>query len=203
MLRYAGELAYRAGLGPQPSDEPDRRLVEIVGGLAAGRALDLGCGAGRNAIFLARQGWDVTGVDMVAPAVAAARSRAAAEGVRARLVVGDVTKLEELGVGDGYTLLVDAGCYHMVPVPRRDAYVAGVTRAAAPGALLLIVGFSRLLGIAMSAEEVRLRFGSWELVRELPVSGPEMQRYVRGPAPIRAALGWGWFEPRRYELRRT
>ncbi len=90
----------------------------------------------------------------------------------------------------------------MVPVHRRDAYVAGVTRVAAPGALLLIVGFPSLLGIAMTAEELGRRFSGWELVGEVPVPGSEMRRYVSGPAPIRAAVGSGWFAPRRCELRR-
>jgi 2-polyprenyl-3-methyl-5-hydroxy-6-metoxy-1,4-benzoquinol methylase len=68
LLRFAGEVAYRTGLGPQPSDEPDHRLVEVVEGaerLVPGRALDIGCGMGRNTIYLASRGWDVTGVDMV------------------------------------------------------------------------------------------------------------------------------------------
>jgi hypothetical protein len=66
-----------------------------------------------------------------------------------------------------------------------------------------MVGFSKLLSIAMTVEELRSRFPAWKLVRAVPVTGGEMRRYVRGPAPIRAAVAWGWFEPWRYELQRT
>lgn len=45
------------------SAEPNRLFADIVGELPAGRALDLGCGEGRNALYLAENGWDVTGVD--------------------------------------------------------------------------------------------------------------------------------------------
>ena len=134
MIRFLGEMAYRAGLGAQASEEPDRGPVEAVEGtsrLAPGHALDLGCGTGRNSIYLARRSWEVTGIDMVGHALAAARRNAAAAGARVRLLEGDVTRLEELGIGDGYTLLVDAGCYHMVPFARRDA-LAGVMRVADP-----------------------------------------------------------------------
>jgi hypothetical protein len=95
---------------------------------------------------------------MIGHALAAALRNAAAAGATVRLIEGVVTRLEELGIGDGYTLLVDAGCYQMVPVVRRDAYAAGVTRVVATSALLLIVGFSKLLGIGMTAEELRPRF---------------------------------------------
>jgi SAM-dependent methyltransferase len=54
--RYAGKnLVWEA--------EPNRWVVEVCAGLPPGRALDLACGEGRNALWLARQGWRVTGVD--------------------------------------------------------------------------------------------------------------------------------------------
>ncbi|HKA49085.1 MAG TPA: hypothetical protein VKK19_05785 [Candidatus Dormibacteraeota bacterium] len=42
----------------------------------------------------------------------------------------------------------------------------------------------------------------WELLGEVPVPGSEMRRHVRGPAPIRSAVGRGWFAPPRSEMRR-
>jgi SAM-dependent methyltransferase len=123
LMRSAAELGYRAGLGPRPSETPDARLVELVEGSSAlppGRALDLGCAAGRNLLYLARHGWDATGVEMVARALAGAQRAAAAGGVTVRLVHGDVTRLEELAAGDGHTLAMDGGT-----AGRRDGGTAG------------------------------------------------------------------------------
>ncbi|HYB34510.1 MAG TPA: class I SAM-dependent methyltransferase [Mycobacterium sp.] len=75
-------------------------------------------------------------------ALTAARPKATAAGVTPRFVEGDVTRLHDLGVGDGYTLLLDFGCFHTLPEDRRPAYVTSV-RVAAPGATLLLCGFKR------------------------------------------------------------
>jgi SAM-dependent methyltransferase len=138
-------------------------MVEGPARLPPGRALDLGCGTGTSSIYLARHGWEVTGVDFVGGAIATARHRAEAAGVALRLVVGDVTRLEELGIGEGYTLLVDFGCYHGVPSGRRDAYAASVTRVAAPGAPLLMLAMGKAGPVGVTADELRGRFAGWEL----------------------------------------
>ena len=156
-LRRGADLAYRLGLGPRPSEVPDHRLVELVEGpnrLAPGRALDLGCGTGRNAIFLARHGWETIGVEMSGYAVDVARRMAAAQAVPVQFVPGDVTRLSDLDIGAGFTLFMDGGCYHMIPAGRRDAYAESVTSVAAPGARLIMVGFSRMLGAGMRREEL-------------------------------------------------
>jgi SAM-dependent methyltransferase len=67
-VRPLGTISYKFGLGPQPSDIPDHRLVRLVegpDGLSPGRDLDLGCGTGRNPIYLARHGWDTVGIEIV------------------------------------------------------------------------------------------------------------------------------------------
>jgi SAM-dependent methyltransferase len=63
---------------PTFNTEPNRLLVAAVRGRSPGRALDVGMGQGRNALYLARQGWRVTGFDVAAVGVASARSQAAA-----------------------------------------------------------------------------------------------------------------------------
>ncbi|MGH3561859.1 MAG: class I SAM-dependent methyltransferase [Mycobacterium sp.] len=118
VFRAVGDLGYRLGLGPQPSDVPDHRLVELVEGsdkLTPGRALDLGCGTGRNAIYLARHGWETIGVEMVGYAMEVARRQAAAQEIPVRFIQGDVTRLADLGIDTKFTLLMDGGCYHMIP----------------------------------------------------------------------------------------
>jgi SAM-dependent methyltransferase len=206
ILRTAVDVAYRFGLGPRPSDIPDHRLVEVVeepDALTPARALDLGCGTGRNARYLARHGWNTTAVELSGQAIRIAERKAAAEGLSVRFVQGDVTRLAELAIGDGYRLLMDGGCYHMVPTARRNAYAAGVTRVAAPGALLIMVGFGYYLGLGMSPNELIARFPCWELIAADPVPGEQMSAYVSGPALLRALLRRGTFRATRYQLRRV
>ena len=66
--------------------EPDPMLVELVDGITPGEAIDLGCGTGRNALWLARRGWRVTGVDASKVGLARTRERAQAEGLELDLV---------------------------------------------------------------------------------------------------------------------
>lgn len=118
-----------------------RALLEGPQALPAGRALDLGCGLGRNAIYLARQGWQVTGVDAVGRALRTARRRAAAKGVQPDFVQGDVTRLAACGVTGPYQLLLDSGCFHAMTEAERARYGASIGAVAAPGATLLVSGF--------------------------------------------------------------
>ena len=74
-----------------PVPDVDEALVETVTDLAPGRALDLGCGRGQNAIWLARQGWTVGGVDISPGAIDESRDVAAAFDVDALFEVQDVT----------------------------------------------------------------------------------------------------------------
>ncbi len=167
-------LAYRLGLTIWRRPAPLADLVALIEGpspLPAGRALDLGCGTGTDTVYLAAHGWDVTGVDMVPRALAIARRDATAAGVGPRLVHGDVTRLHELGIGDGYTLVLDFGCFHTLPEDRRSAYVTSVSRVAAPGATLLMYGFTRPpraapMHAGITTDEVQRRFSraGWELV---------------------------------------
>lgn len=70
--RYAGR--------PVWSGNPNKILVDVLDGIAPGRALDLGCGEGADAVWLASQGWDVVGVDISPTATARAAAAAAAAG---------------------------------------------------------------------------------------------------------------------------
>lgn len=196
-------FAYRVGFKPWDRGVVAPDLVEIVDGPTPsppGRALDLGCGTGTNSIYLAKHGWDVTGVDMVPTALAIARRRAGQARVSPRFVEGDVTRLRDLGVGDGYTLLLDVGCFHAIPEDRRPAYVEGVSRVAAPGATFLLFGFARSarfapLAAGVTPEEVRTRFDEWDLV-----DAGRLAAEALGPG-ARPRLA-RWLEVWRYRLRR-
>jgi SAM-dependent methyltransferase len=74
--------------------EPNRRFAAEVESLAPGRALDLACGEGRNAVWLAGRGWRVTGVDFSDVALAKAAELASSRGVEVEWVVADVLSYE-------------------------------------------------------------------------------------------------------------
>lgn len=194
-------ILYHSPFNPKSSDSPDDTLVELAGELPPGKALDLGCGQGRNSIFLSRKGWDVTGVDLVADAVRNARRKAEEAGVHPKLVQGDVSELD--GVGGGFDLLVDAGCFHGLPDKVRDRYVPAVTRAAKPGATMLLLGLAKhpvIKGVTQA--ELRRRFRGWEMEKAERVTAEEMLRYGDGSPLLRKAFEKGWFEPWRYRMKR-
>jgi SAM-dependent methyltransferase len=164
---------YRFGFTPWDSGVPPPELKELVEGPQArtpGKALDLGCGTGTNAIYMTQHGWDVTAIDFVPRAIETAKAKAQAAKVDPRFIVGDVTKLDELKVGDGFSLVFDLGCFHAIPESRRDAYVKGVTERSVPGADYLVWGFYARLNFFTNAkvtpEELKSRFGqNWDVVR--------------------------------------
>lgn len=119
--------------------------------------------------------------------------------MQVRFVHGDITRLDELSVGNRYTLLVDFGCFHSVPVARRDAYAAAVTKVAAPEAILWMwgLGIRPRAGVGVTADELRARFPGWHLTSADPVSGEELRHITRRmrlvQQPVRALIKPGGF----------
>ncbi|TJZ57041.1 class I SAM-dependent methyltransferase [Streptomyces piniterrae] len=116
----------------------DRRLI------TPGRALDLGCGPGRNALYLASLGFRVDAVDLSPTAVDWAEERAREAGADIRFHRGDAFSL---GVGAAefrgpYDLICDSGCFHHLPPHRRISYLALLDRALAPGGHLALTCFA-------------------------------------------------------------
>jgi SAM-dependent methyltransferase len=201
-------LGYRFAFAPWDTGRPVPMLVEAVDGpdrLAPGRALDLGCGTGTNTIFLAHRGWEATGVDLVGHAIELARRRAQSASLQVRLLEGDVTRLDALGAGGGFDLLVDSGCYHVLPPARRAAYVAAVTAAAAPRARLLLFGVGRtpVPGVGVTESELRTHFTGWRLVSAVRISPDELPDYVDTAGWLGKATFSRWFDNWRYRLERT
>ena len=126
---------YRDRAKPCPffTASPCESLAEWVesGLIPPGRALDLGCGSGRNAIFLARRGFSVEAVDYSEAAIAWARDRAAEARVDVSLSCRNVFDLEP-GVAS-HDLVYDSGCFHHIAPHRRDGYVELVVNALKPG----------------------------------------------------------------------
>jgi methyl halide transferase len=106
------------------------------------RALDLGCGTGTNSVWLAQQGFEVTGIDLAPLAVEQADKRARAAGVNARFVVADVLHLP--GLGGPFQFFFDRGCYHAVrrDAPNQYAY-AVAQQLASSGRGLILAGNAR------------------------------------------------------------
>jgi ubiquinone/menaquinone biosynthesis C-methylase UbiE len=115
-----------------------------IGRAARRRVLDIGCGAARNAVPLACQGWEVVGLDRSWPMLAAAAERAEAEGVRDRLAVTQAT-MDALPVRDGsFDLLIAHGAWNLASSSAEfRAAVGEAARVAAPGAALFVFTFSR------------------------------------------------------------
>lgn len=124
--------------------KPDENLVSHVeaGLLTPGRALDLGCGPGRNALYLASQGFEVDAVDLSSEAVAWAGERAAEAGVEVRFLAGDAFVLAGTGLRGPYDLVYDSGCFHHLPPHRRISYLALLDQLLAPGGLFGLTCFA-------------------------------------------------------------
>lgn len=115
---------------------PNRFVAEQLADLSPGRALDLACGEGRNALWLARQGWQVTAVDFSEVALGKGRERAAKDGLELDWLAADLTSyVPEPG---GFDLVLIAYLHlspHDTPTVLRRA-----AAALAPGGTLFIVG---------------------------------------------------------------
>jgi SAM-dependent methyltransferase len=116
------EVGYRYFRMPWEGGPRDElvRLVE-QGTIQPCRAIDLGCGTGANAIYLARHGFTVTGVDFAAAAIAKARQRAGAAGVAATFVVDDLTNPR--ATSGTFDFIVDYGTFDDLAPAARERYV--------------------------------------------------------------------------------
>ena len=132
-VHYQGEFPpWESGL---PCSELQRVIAEDK--IQPGRMIELGCGSGINAVWLAQQGFDVTGVDITPLAIERARQRAADAGVSLRFEIGDVLNLP--AEKDPFPLFFDRGCYHAVRQIDAAAYVRSLLNVTAPGARGLIL----------------------------------------------------------------
>ena len=185
------KLMYRFGLAPwewRDVEETWRPILDSESGLEPGRALDVGCGSGRDAVYLAKRGWRVTAVDFSEEALATARRRATEAGADVEWVRGDVGRLDRLELEPGYTLIYDFGCIQGLGDPSRQSAAAGVSRLAAPGASFLIFAFKAGRHILLprgidQADIVALLGGMWELKHTESIASDHMPAFVRRAKP--------------------
>jgi SAM-dependent methyltransferase len=126
---------YLQGCTPWDTETPDPHFVEFVRGRirVPGRALDIGCGTGTHALWLAAQGFDVVGIDISPRAIERARARAAATRVtgRVRFVVHDF--LAAPPEGGPFDLVCDRGVFHVFDAAEdRARFAVHVGRCLAP-----------------------------------------------------------------------
>jgi SAM-dependent methyltransferase len=120
---------------------PRKELVELVnsGAIAPCRAIDLGCGTGANAIFLAQHGFDVTGVDFAPAGIDKARRTAADAGVSITFIEDDLTHLRH--TRGSFDLLIDYGVLDDLRPRKRPLYRGSILPLTRPGSRFLLWGF--------------------------------------------------------------
>ena len=131
---------YCSGDLPWDSPTASEHLAWAVAafGISPGKALDIGCGRGINAIWLAGQGFEVTGVDISAAAVEQARAKA--DAADADCTFAAVDFLAEAVVGGPFAFAFDRGCLHSFNAPaERSAFAEAVARLLGPGGVWLSV----------------------------------------------------------------
>jgi SAM-dependent methyltransferase len=185
-MNIAGwEKMYRSGeRGGEHT--PTLLVEEISEKLAPGIAIDLACGAGRNALYLAEKGWEVTAVDGSEKAVELVRLRSAARGVHVHTRVADLTAVEFAMPPDTFDLVLIA--YYL----QRDLF-AKAKAAVRPGGVLVAIVHTPEPGEACSEKraapgELRTFFNDWSVLWEYegPSRDPAHRRPVAEIAARRA-----------------
>ena len=140
------EAAYRSGVPPWDIGRAQPEVVRLAEqGLITGDVIDIGCGTGENALYLASRGLTVTGVDAAPTAIERAREKATRRRSSATFAVADALALEKLG--RTFDVAIDCGLFHTFSDPDRVRFersLHGVLRAG--GRYVLLCFSERQLG---------------------------------------------------------
>jgi hypothetical protein len=163
---------------------PNAFLAEIVQGRNPGTALDVAMGQGRNALFLAEQGWQVTGFDISDEGIAEARDAAQKRGLHLDAVNADVATWD-FGTSkwDLITFLYAAGCPRAREHGCDDTTIDKVRRALKPGGLVVVAGYNKdqAPGIGFGTGELAALFREgFTVVRDEMIDEPSDWGNQRG-----------------------
>jgi methyl halide transferase len=196
------EQKYREGDSPWDTGLPSSELIRVVAEepIRPCRAIDLGCGTGTNAVWLAQGGFKVTAVDLSPLAIARAKQRAAEAGVSVRLLAADLhNPLDDLG--GPFDFFFDRGCYHVVRRVSAGQYVKTLLRISRPGSVgLVLAGNARETHSrgppVVTEEEIRTELGQAFMIAWL-----REFRFDQSPGSDIQPLGWSCFLKREYTSR--
>lgn len=187
---------YEAGAVPWDDPSPPPEIIELAAELPPGRALDLGCGYGRVAIYLAGLGWSVDGIDFIPKAIEVARQRAAAAGLsrQANFHVATAAELSFLNLP--YDLAVDIGCMHSFAEEMLLAYRDEVARLLRDEALYVL--FAHLRDELIEVDD-RPRGIPEEMIMDLMERSFRLERVSYGMTQVADQQPWrsAWFWFRR------
>jgi len=131
------DAMYREGTPSWETGVPSAELIRVLdeGLVPPGTALDLGCGTGADAVYLARRGFELTAIDSSPTALERARTRAAREGVSIRFLLGDAFRFAQ--TAESFDFVYEAGLYHFVRRTDLDRYLDLLWRVTRPGSYYL------------------------------------------------------------------
>jgi SAM-dependent methyltransferase len=167
------EITYRYFRAPWDirAGEAREELVSLVEGgcLQPCLAIDLGCGTGANAVYLAQRGFEVTGLDFAEAAIEKAKARAREAGVQVNFIVDDLTDLRH--VSEIFDFLLDCGVLDDLRPRQRQPYLRNMLPLAHSGSLYLLWGFEYpmrwweklvpFMDVPFYAGEIEQRFGPY------------------------------------------
>lgn len=144
---------------------PDENLVSYFDKkyFEKGKVLELGCGPGRNAIYLANKGCSVDAVDLSIESIKWAKERALESKVKVNFIYSNIF---ELDIEEGaYDLVYDSGCFHHIAPHRRMSYINLVKKALKPN------GFFAMTCFVQGGELGGAEISDWDVYRLLSLKG--------------------------------
>ncbi len=134
------DTAYE-GRPPWDLGRPQRAVVELAeGGEILGSVLDLGCGTGEHALYLAGRGHEVVGIDLAPRAIELARAKAQGRGLSVTFLVWDALRAHELG--RTFETALDVGLFHSLDDQERSSYGRSLRPTLAPGGRAFVLCWS-------------------------------------------------------------